>query len=109
MCVGCVMNSDCVATAPVCDTMDRACRGCESDSECTGGVCIEADGTCTSDAEVAFVTMMGTDTGTCTRAAPCATITYAITNSGTRKVVHVLGGSLSTAVGTLSSDRILDG
>lgn len=109
MCVGCVMNSDCGAAAPVCDTGERACRGCEKDSECPGGVCIEADGTCAADAEVAFVTMMGTDAGTCTRAAPCATVNYATSVSGTRKIVHVLGGSLSTAPLTLSGERILDG
>ena len=109
MCVGCVMSSDCATGAPVCDTGDRACRGCKMDSECPGGVCIEADGTCTADSQVSFVTMMGTDAGTCTRTAPCATIAYAITNAGTRPVVHVLGGSLSTPTITLTSDRILDG
>ena len=109
MCVGCVMNSDCDATAPVCDTGERACRGCERDSECPGGVCVEADGTCVADAQVAFVTMMGTDSGTCTRAAPCATIPFAISNAGARQVIHVLGGSLATPSLVFTADRILDG
>ena len=109
MCVGCVMNSDCDAMAPVCDSGERSCRGCEKDSECPGGVCIEADGTCVADAQVAFVTMMGMDQGMCTRAAPCATIPYAVSMSGTRQVVHVLGGSLSTSSLVFTADRVLDG
>ncbi len=108
-CVGCVMSSDCAMDAPICDPGERACRGCAMDSECAGGVCIEADGTCVADAQVTFVTMMGTDVGMCTRTAPCATIAYAIANAGARPVVHVLGGSLSTPMVTLTSDRILDG
>lgn len=108
-CVGCVMNTDCDAAAPICDTGERACRGCEMDSECPGGVCIEAAGTCAPDSDVAFVTMMGTDAGTCSRTAPCATIPFAISVSGSRKIVHVLGGSLNTSTLTLSSDRTLDG
>ncbi len=109
MCVGCVMSSDCAIDAPICDTGERACRGCEKDSECAAGVCIEADGTCVADAQVSFVTMMGTDTGTCTRTAPCATFAYALSTAGARAVVHVLGGSLFTPTVTLTSDRILDG
>jgi len=108
-CVGCVANTDCDAAAPVCDTGERACRGCEKDSECAGGICIEAEGTCAADAEVAFVTMMGTDAGACTRTAPCATVSFALSVSGTRRIVHVLGGSLSSAAMNFTSDRILDG
>jgi hypothetical protein len=57
-----------------------------------------------------FVTMMGTDTGTCTRAAPCASISYATSQAGTKRVIHVLGGSLqSPNAVNLSGNRVLDG
>lgn len=110
-CVGCTMNAECTtATAPICDSQSRACRGCNKDSDCAGGVCIEAEGTCTADADTVFVTMMGTDTGTCTRAAPCASISYATSQAGTKRVIHVLGGSLqSPNAVNLSGNRVLDG
>jgi hypothetical protein len=109
-CVGCAQPSDCGAQAPVCDASERACRGCATDAECSGGVCIEADGTCALDAEVAFVTDMGMDAGACTRGAPCATLTYALAQAGARRVIHVLGGTLSSpGTITLASDLVLDG
>jgi hypothetical protein len=108
-CVGCTSNGDCGGDAPICDNEARECRGCSKDTECTGGVCIEAEGTCVADADVAYVTMMGTDAGTCTRVAPCATIAYAIGQAGSRRVIHVLGGSLQTAAIDLTGNRVLDG
>lgn len=109
VCVGCTSNTECMSEAPICDTEARECRGCTKDSECSGGVCVEAEGTCVADANVAYVTMMGADTGTCTRAAPCATITYALGQAGARRVIHVLGGTLTGASITLTGDRVLDG
>lgn len=109
-CVGCTANTDCnTASAPICDTQARECRGCTKDSECAGGVCIEAEGTCTADADAVFVTMMGTDAGTCTRVAPCATVSYALGQIGTRRVIHVLGGTLQGGAITLTGNRVLDG
>jgi hypothetical protein len=109
-CVQCTMNAECsTATAPICDGQARACRGCSKDSECAGGVCVEAEGACVADADTVFVTMMGTDSGTCTRAAPCASITYATSQAGARRVIHVLGGSLSSNGVNLSGNRVLDG
>src|SRR5205823_6473752 len=77
-CVGCEGQEGCGAQAPVCDATARACRGCAVDAECGGGICLEADGTCTADSDVAFVTQMGSDAGSCTRTAPCATLGYAL-------------------------------
>lgn len=108
-CVACTSNADCSDDAPVCDTETRECRGCTKDSECDGGVCIEAEGTCVADADVAYVTMMGNDTGSCTRAAPCATVGYAIGQAGARRVLHVLGGSLQAGTVNLTGDLVLDG
>jgi hypothetical protein len=53
--------------------------------------------------------MMGTDAGSCTRAAPCATFAYAIAQLGSRGVIHVLGGTLSTPSLSLTTSLILDG
>ncbi len=108
-CVACVANADCDGNAPVCDTDTRECRGCTKDSECSGGVCVEAEGTCVADADVAYVTMMGNDTGSCTRAAPCATVAYAVGQAGARRVIHVLGATLQTGTLTLTGDLVLDG
>jgi len=109
-CVGCEVASDCGSEAPICDDSARACRGCAADAECGGGVCIEAEGACVADADVAFVADLGSDTGACTRATPCATLTFAITQAGTaRRVIHVLGGTLNTGSVTLGGDYVLDG
>jgi hypothetical protein len=108
-CVGCETNDQCDAAAPVCDSSARSCRGCSEDSECAGGVCIEADGTCVAEADAAFVTMMGSDTGTCTKTAPCETIEFALTKLAGRTVIHILGGTLSqqspiSLTGTITID-----
>jgi hypothetical protein len=72
---------------------------------------VEAEGTCVAAADVVFVTQMGNDTGICTRAAPCATIPYALAQARNRKVIHVLGGSLSSDTITLTAGDglVLDG
>jgi hypothetical protein len=89
----------------------RECRGCTADTECPGGVCVEAEGGCVADADVAFVADMGTDTGTCTRAAPCDTVSFAIAQAAGRRVIKVLGGSLAVFNSpiTITGDIVLDG
>ena len=107
-CVGCQDSADCTGVdAPICDTSDRTCRGCAADTECTGGVCIEAEGGCVADSAVAFVADLGNDTGTCTRSTPCATLTFALTRS--KRVIHVLGGTLGADNVIVSGDHVLDG
>jgi len=111
-CVGCEVAEDCAsATAPICDATARACRGCDADAECTGGVCVEAEGSCVADSDVAFIADMGTDTGTCTRAAPCATVSFAVSQAAGRRVIKVLGGTLGIFNDpiTISGDIVLDG
>jgi hypothetical protein len=105
------MNAECTsATAPICDSQSRECRGCTKDADCAGGVCIEAEGSCVADADAVFVTMMGMDTGPCTRTAPCASVSYAVSQAGARRVIHVLGGSLSSPNAiNLNGNRVLDG
>jgi hypothetical protein len=55
-CVGCLLNSDCAGTNPICDT--NACRVCRKDSECASisnaGVC-DLGGACPTDANIIYV------------------------------------------------------
>lgn len=108
-CVGCKSNADCDASAPFCDQEDRQCRGCERDSECPGGVCLEADATCVADAEVLFVSPTGADSGSCSRNAPCKTLTFALTRPGF--VIHIDGGSTNIGAMPLAfaSSLYIDG
>jgi hypothetical protein len=112
-CVGCLANSDCGSDAPICDATARACRGCAQDSECTGGVCLEATGKCQLDAGVIFVIGNGgVDSGTCTRAAPCATLQYGLLQVGpTRNVIHVDASvlALGSSTVTISNTVYIDG
>jgi hypothetical protein len=111
-CVGCLDDAACAAQAPVCDSTTNACRGCQKDSECTGGVCVEATGACTVDANVIFVASFGNDTGTCTAEAPCGTLAFALPLvTATRNVIHINTsdfdpGSASIA---LTQSVIIDG
>jgi len=108
-CIQCETNTDCAdPNASICDTGTHECRGCTIDSECAGGVCVEAQGTCVADADVAFVANNGTS-NTCTRTAPCGSIASAIANAPTRPVIHVLGGDLLDSALTLSGTHIIDG
>lgn len=111
VCVGCLSAADCTdAAAPVCDATARSCRGCTADADCSGGVCIEATGTCAPDASVVFLTMMGTDSGTCTRDKPCVTVPYAIAHAAARKIFHILGNTLTlSAPVVISSEMTFDG
>lgn len=109
VCVGCEANTDCGADAPICDASTRACRGCARDADCAGGVCIEADGTCAADAEVAFVADAGSDAGRCPRTAPCHSMAYALGNLAGRRVIHVLGGGLIAQSLAVTSSVIIDG
>ncbi len=84
----------CRGTAtPVCDVANETCRACAAHSECgSPGACLP-DGSCGSDANVAWVMPGGSDTGTCTQAAPCATIGHALTQG--RAFVKLAAGSYS--------------
>ncbi len=103
VCVGCKSNADCDSNAPFCDQEDRACRGCERDSECPGGVCLEADATCVADASVGFISPTGADAGTCARNAPCKTLGYALTQPGS--TIHIDGGSTDIGAAPLAIAR----
>lgn len=102
VCVACVDDTQCTATAPVCDSSSHACRGCSADSECPEGVCLEAQGQCVAQSDVIFVRAGGTDSGTCPSSAPCASLHYAFQQiTGARNIVHIVGTTLNT--GTTST------
>lgn len=111
VCVGCLAAADCSPDTPFCDAEDRRCRGCEADAECASGVCLEMDGRCAAESEVAFVSLLGEDLGQCSRSMPCASIAYALTKLKfpTRLVIHVAGGQLTIADTVLDSPIYIDG
>ena len=96
----CLDDSACtMAAAPICDLATHTCRGCIADAECTGGVCIEAQGTCVPDAQVLFLDPAGTDFSTCSRARPCASFAYAFTQlTPTVDVIRIGDGSYTESV-----------
>lgn len=113
VCVGCLDAAQCPASAAICDGGTNTCRGCTQDSECAGGVCLEADGVCAPDATVVFVSGSGgTDSGDCSRTAPCRTLAYAFgRTSVTRNVISTSSGSLPPEASTLSvfTELTIDG
>lgn len=103
VCVACGDDTQCTADAPVCDPQQHSCRGCTTDSECTGGVCLESSGMCAADADVIYVRADGVDSGSCTAAAPCLTLPFAFGKlSPTRDVVHIMGTSFTVGTGTVA-------
>jgi hypothetical protein len=96
VCVACLDDTQCTASAPVCDSVSHACRACALDAECPQGVCLEADGVCAATSEVVYVaTSNASDTNDCSESAPCATLAHALTLvDGTRRVIHLIGGTL---------------
>lgn len=110
-CVGCVDSTHCAGTSSICDAEENVCRGCERDTECASGVCIESEGTCAVEAELIHVSN-GNDTGECTRAAPCRTLGYAVSKATTtRYVVRIEGGLAATESATINviSRVVIDG
>lgn len=77
VCVQCTSAdaTACSAAAPVCGT-DNTCRTCSKHSECASAACLP-DGSCGSDANVAYVAANGSGS-TCTKAAPCGTPAAAV-------------------------------
>lgn len=78
-CVQCTtMEHDaCMATQPVCGD-DHACRGCSIHAECPTSLACLPDGSCGTDANVAYVDPAGTDNDTCSHAMPCTKVAKAL-------------------------------
>lgn len=77
ICVQCTPTdaTACSAAAPVCGT-DNTCRTCSKHSECASAACLP-DGSCGSDANVAYVAANGSGTA-CSLSAPCPTLGAAL-------------------------------
>ncbi len=89
VCVGCIDDASCGASAPVCDTTGRACRRCSEDIECASNVCIDATGTCATVDEVIHVSTFGGDGNDGSVSAPYRTLAFALTKvSATKDVIH---------------------
>lgn len=76
-CVQCTATEHdaCTGLTPACGA-DNACRGCAAHAECASSACLP-DGSCGTDATVAYVDGMGSGTS-CTRLAPCGKISDAV-------------------------------
>ncbi len=95
-CVECTDAAQCPASAAICDTTMRACRGCERDDECDSEVCLDADGVCAAPETIVWVAQTGADTGICSKASPCETLAFAMQRvSPSRSVVRILGTNIS--------------
>jgi hypothetical protein len=94
VCVECTQDSECPATAPICDPTAHECRECSVNAECASDVCNRVEGVCVSAERVAYASPGGTDGPGCgTRDAPCATIQLAVDRlAGARNVLRLLPG-----------------
>lgn len=109
-CVACQSNNQCSGTAPVCDSMTRSCRACGTDSECSTGVCLEAEGSCAAESALIFVSDGGQDIGMCFSDAPCKTIQFAQTLvTQNRRVIRIVGGQYALGGTSIAIREIIDG
>lgn len=69
-------HAACVDSTPVCGTDDK-CHACTTHADCTSEACLP-DGSCGTDANVAYVDPGGTDNGSCTLTEKCTKISAAL-------------------------------
>jgi hypothetical protein len=109
-CVACLDASVCSADKPACDATAGVCRGCARDEECTGGICVEADGTCVADADVIFVAGFGVNAGPCTKDAPCSLPFGVSQATANRSHIKILNGTVQlSATLTLTPNLYIEG
>ena len=91
VCVQCtpVDATACVGATPVCGT-DNLCGACGKHADCASAVCL-ADGSCGSDANVAYVAATGIGAA-CTKEAPCGTLAAAVAKG--KAYVKVAAGTV---------------
>ena len=102
-CVACTATEPgaCTGTAPVCK--QDACAPCSSHSDCASNACLP-DGSCGTDANVAYVDPTGTNNANCTKAIPCTKVAAALATARpyvkfvgtTDEAVAVNGGRVVT-------------
>jgi parallel beta helix pectate lyase-like protein len=88
VCVQCTATDIgvCAGTTPVCSP-DETCRACSAHTECASAACLP-DGSCASEADVAYVDAAAAGSATCTKAAPCNLISAALATTKTIIKVH---------------------
>ena len=94
VCVQCTQNSECPATAPICDPELHECRECSVNAECDSQVCNRAEGVCVQAERIVYASPGGSDAATCGgQGAPCASIDAAAGKlAGARNTLRLLPG-----------------
>ncbi len=102
ICVQCTPTdaTSCAAATPVCG-MDNLCRACGKHADCASAVCL-ADGSCGSEASIAYVAPNGTGTA-CSKAAPCGTMVAAVMTG--KAIIKVATGLVKSSQPTLIDGR----
>ena len=101
-CVGCVDNTNCAPATPICDGTLKSCRTCVSDTECTGigpGICVDWDGHCATNAEVAFLDRGGSCEGPQSQYCTSSTAVSALTP---QKTIVLITGSMPVSAVTIT-------
>jgi hypothetical protein len=77
-CVQCTSSEAgaCSGTTPTCGS-DDACHACTAHTDCASAACLP-DGSCGTDANVAYVDPAGTDNAMCTKVTPCTKVAKAL-------------------------------
>lgn len=93
-CVECTTaeHDACMGNQPVCGN-DDACRSCTAHAECPMSLACLPDGSCGTDANVAYVDPGGTDNNVCSHAMPCTVVAKAL---ATGKMFVKFQGATST-------------
>jgi parallel beta helix pectate lyase-like protein len=78
-CVECTTaeHDACIGNQPVCGN-DHTCRSCTAHAECPMSLACLPDGSCGTDANVAYVDPSGTDNNVCSYAMPCTVVAKAL-------------------------------
>jgi hypothetical protein len=105
VCVECTQNSECPATAPICDPGAHECRVCAGHGECGSSVCDFDTGVCVPPERTVYVATDGADGGGCgTLEAPCRTFAIAGGKlTAPRNRLRLLPGMYSEALALPSS------
>jgi hypothetical protein len=108
VCVECTQNSECPATAPICDPAAHECRTCAAHSECASAVCDLDTGVCIPPERSVYVAADGVDGGGCgTLEAPCRTFVAASAKlTAPRNRLRILPGTYSEALALPSSGTV---
>lgn len=98
ICVQCTPAdaTSCAAATPVCGE-DNLCRACSKHSDCSSAVCL-GDGSCASEATIAYVAPNGTGTA-CSKATPCGTMAAAVATG--KAIIKVATGLVKPNQGTI--------